>query len=491
MPLSTFHRWTVNTLQIAKARWRALSLSAKFMVVAIVPIGCNLLILGGWVSSKVAEGIIQQNAADTALYFDSFVEPLIQDLASSSDLAPPSIAALQSVLTTKPLTDRISNFKIWNRDGRIIFSTQSGLIGKVFPPTPTLLAALNGRVMSEYDDLTDDENAPDRHHGNTLLEIYIPLHVTGTGRVIAVAEVYEIADQLRRDLAHVRMQTWAIVSALSAAMMAMLLGIVMQGSKTIGQQREALRLQITELSRLLHEVTTLRGEVDSAHQRAAESTERFIRRVGSDLHDGPAQHIGVALLHIEDLHQLVTHAGANAQPANDAIEKLDDLLSTCLDEIRAIAVGLAPPELEKLAADEALQLAARNHEWRTGTPVATSIGKLPDSIPPLLKIALYRFVQEGLNNAYNHAEGIDQSLRATCEGGALVVEVSDGGPGIQPADGQEHRPKLGLSIMRDRIESLGGTFEIETAPGAGTRVMARFNLETGGSPDGVHSHRSH
>jgi signal transduction histidine kinase len=88
------------------------------------------------------------------------------------------------------------------------------------------------------------------------------------------------------------------------------------------------------------------------------------------------------------------------------------------------------------------------------------------------KISIYRFVQEGLNNAYRHGRGKDQAVRAGMENGRLVVEVSDGGPGFGPPRAEG----LGLAGLRERVESIGGQFETRTGP-QGTRLMISLSVE--------------
>jgi len=122
-----------------------------------------------------------------------------------------------------------------------------------------------------------------------------------------------------------------------------------------------------------------------------------------------------------------------------------------------------------------LELVIRQHEQRTGTTVNATIGALPVSLSPLHKVCIYRFVQEGLNNAYRHAGGAGQAVHVDISNEELFVEVSDTGPGFSPlsigsGDG------LGLAGLRDRVESLGGKFSLESKVGAGAKVRASFRV---------------
>lgn len=99
-------------------------------------------------------------------------------------------------------------------------------------------------------------------------------------------------------------------------------------------------------------------------------------------------------------------------------------------------------------------------------------------MPQLIKICLYRFVQESLNNAYRHAQGKGQRIDAKLDGDRIVVEVADSGPGLDSTR-TSTSGGLGLSIMRDRIESLGGTLMITSSVDSGTRLSAQLSLTEG------------
>jgi signal transduction histidine kinase len=144
-----------------------------------------------------------------------------------------------------------------------------------------------------------------------------------------------------------------------------------------------------------------------------------------------------------------------------------------------LSKGLALPELEALAFEDAIELAIAKHERRSGTSVSVRFPKKLPAVPCSVKTCAYRFVQEGLNNAFRHAGGAGQSVDASWDGARLEIEVSDKGPGIaaiDKANGASSKSGLGLSGMRDRIESIGGTMLVHTAAGGGTRLRASFML---------------
>jgi signal transduction histidine kinase len=105
-------------------------------------------------------------------------------------------------------------------------------------------------------------------------------------------------------------------------------------------------------------------------------------------------------------------------------------------------------------------------------------------VPLPLKVTLFRLLQEALSNAYRHGEGKAQKVLVqpmTNSLKRLHVEISDEGPGFVLVQSGKAQPSkeghLGLVGMRERVESLGGTFQVESAPGRGTKVMAQLPLE--------------
>jgi signal transduction histidine kinase len=261
------------------------------------------------------------------------------------------------------------------------------------------------------------------------------------------------------------------------AMLALQIIIVGKGSRTITQQRSSLRERIADLSRLLGENDTLRQRANDANRRVAEMNERDLRRIGADLHDGPVQLLGMAVLRLDSLSDIVSAADkAVVEEAREDLEVLSDALRDSLEEIRNISAGLAPPDIETLSLGSALQLAARRHERRTGNPVLRNIKDLPACLPLSLKTCLYRFAQEGLANAFRHANGDGQAIAAKYSADELEVSVSDTGPGLEARHAINERQGQGLIGLRDRVESLGGEFSIRSQPGAGTCLTARFRL---------------
>ena len=191
--------------------------------------------------------------------------------------------------------------------------------------------------------------------------------------------------------------------------------------------------------------------------------------------------MGLSLLYYDFLKP-----GGTANPAtlDERFETVRGLMQDALSDIRNISADIAPPHLERLSPVEAMELAIRNHEKRTGVAVVNKIDQLAFDLPVSLKTCIYRFVQEGLNNAFRHAEGATTTVLARLERDALTIEVSDCGAGFVPGNslppsGLGLAPSgLGLAGLRDRIEACDGQLDILSILGQGTRLIATFIPET-------------
>jgi signal transduction histidine kinase len=281
-----------------------------------------------------------------------------------------------------------------------------------------------------------------------------------------VAEFYEVATQLKSDLARARLASWATVALVMLVIGASLFAIVLRGSRTIDRQLAAL----TELSA---RNVALRLRVQGAAARFAAMNDQTLRRIGADLHDGPAQQMGFAALRLDALRQAVgTDRGT-------AVDEVARAVKDAISEIRTISRGLSLPDIDRRSLPELVQRLAEAHKARTGVDVAVSC-RIPPGIelPEAAKICIYRFVQEGLNNGWHHAEGKEQSVDLMIEGDDLRLVVADRGPGFAapPPGAGADGTTLGLAGLGDRVESLGGQLLARNRAGGGAELVMTLDL---------------
>jgi signal transduction histidine kinase len=451
------------------------SLAQQFLLVAFAVMVVGMLAMGVLVSKTVERSVAEVNAASAALYINNFIAPHLQELASSDKLSEQGIQNLRRALAKSAVVEHVTSVKIWKRDGLIVYSSEPALIGRTFPLNPNPRKAWSGAVATEFDDLFHEEDATDRATGLPLLEIFAPVRDSEHGNVIAVVEFHERGEALEAELAEAEWRIWISTAFITLVMTGVLFSIVAKGSRTIDEQRAALTERVAQLSELLHQNCVLRSRVERAARKATEDNERLIRRLGYDLHDGIAQLIGLALLRLDRVQ--------GAEKDRDNLTKIQRALEDAINDIRNVCRGLLLPEIQECSLRDALNFMIRHHERSTSTMVTCGFGDLPEESPKFVKIALCRFVQEALNNAFKHAGGQGQKVSATWDSKTIIIEVADDGPGMSAADEKSSEGGFGLTGLRDRLESIGGELIIDTAPGAGTRIVASIP-STFGASDG-------
>jgi len=227
-------------------------------------------------------------------------------------------------------------------------------------------------------------------------------------------------------------------------------------------QAYARQKAITEQNIRLHEQA----------QQLAVLEER--QRIARELHDSVSQ----ALYGI-GLGARTAHALLDRDP-DKAVEPVEYILSLAeggLAEMRALILELRPDSLEREGLVSAMSKQAAALHARHGLEVETVLGEEPD-LALEIKEALYRIAQEALNNTIKHAQASRVVIRLQEDSGEIVLSVQDDGVGFDPQD--EYPGHMGLHTMRERVERLGGTLHIESAPGQGTRT--RVTLSPSGDP---------
>lgn len=448
-------------------------LARRYLLVSLV-----FVVIGGGVVAFALGQLIESSAINrttsvTALYADSFLAPELQSLATSTELSQSEIASLQHLLSDSPLAQKVVSFRVWSTDGRILYSPVPELIGRQFDMSGDRREAAQGAVIGDISDLGDPENAYERQRWNRLIEIYLPVRAIGSSRIIAVAEFYQLPDELEAEVSKDRLITWGLVAGATFLAYLALVRVVRQGSETILRQEGELRRQVSELSTLLDRNARLSDRIRHAAARTTALTELERRRIGSDLHDGPSQTLAFAMLRLDAVEGRLEAAG---QAGGADLGAVRGALQEALADMRTIAAGLRAPELERAEPAEIVRRAVADHERRTDNQVTVDVTGLPSYAPLATKIALYRILSEALSNAARHGGGVAVAVRAAeTDDGFLEIEVRDAGPGFDPGQrpGAGH---LGLAGMRERAELLGGRFELESRPGAGTKVRAILPL---------------
>jgi signal transduction histidine kinase len=212
------------------------------------------------------------------------------------------------------------------------------------------------------------------------------------------------------------------------------------------------------------------AELERRHQAAAlersrmrviEAADAERRRVGRDLHDGAQQR----LMAVGNLLRAAERKLGDEHEAAGVLRLAHDELGEAHAELRDLARGLHPVALSERGLRSAIESLTAACEM----PVTLEVRA--DELPEHIELAAYFIISEALTNASKHAAASAVRILIAREDDALALEIADDGPG-----GADAAAGTGLRGLADRIDALGGRFEVDSPPGAGTRLRARLPL---------------
>ncbi len=222
---------------------------------------------------------------------------------------------------------------------------------------------------------------------------------------------------------------------------------------------------------LLDGLATDRARLRDLASRVIRAGDEERSHIARELHDSTAQSLAALLLELS----LVMREAHDAE-GTQRLERIRRIAADVLDEVRMLAHTVHPRVLDDLGLGAALQHLSRESEARASVRVEVVVEDSAAEIGREVSSVLYRVAQEALNNAVKHANATTVLLRAGVNAHVARLEVSDDGVGFRPEDAESRRPGMGLFTMRERMALVDGTLEVESAPGRGTRVIARVPL---------------
>jgi len=227
--------------------------------------------------------------------------------------------------------------------------------------------------------------------------------------------------------------------------------------------------------------------IDNAHLHAqAEeiATARERLRIAHEMHDGLAQVLGYVNTKVQAAKQYLKRG--KADEASQQLEELAVSAREAYSDVRESIVGLRTlPGRDRTLADV---LAEFLQQWKDQSGVDTELTIESDlRLQTSVELQIVRIIQESLTNVRKHARATKARVDVHRSEGTLLVSISDNGAGFNPeGTARGDFPKFGLTTMRERASSIGGSLDIASAPGGGTTVRFVMPLY---SPDDAHPHR--
>ncbi|HLG72829.1 MAG TPA: GAF domain-containing protein [Chloroflexota bacterium] len=226
-----------------------------------------------------------------------------------------------------------------------------------------------------------------------------------------------------------------------------------------------------ENARLFEDLAAHQKRLEELSRRLVDLQEYERRAIALELHDEVGQGLTAARLLLQ---------AARREPDRKVREgRLDEACATLdesISQVRGLSLDLRPPMLERFGLAPALEGYFERYTARTGIQVEFAHAGLKARPSPGLAMAMYRIVQEALTNVARHAHTDRVEVGIWSTDRQVWVHVADEGAGFDPALLDEE-PSTGLTGMQERAELLGGELTIDSAPGSGTRLLARLPLQ--------------
>ena len=207
---------------------------------------------------------------------------------------------------------------------------------------------------------------------------------------------------------------------------------------------------------------------------AVRAAENERQRIARELHDDTAQRLAGLMLMLK-----VAGTTEDAKEREERIDRVREEIGAAADAVRRIARGLRPPVLDEVGLTVALESLVRSLGQTHGLEIDLAMERPVKRLGADSELAMYRIVQEALSNAIRHSGASRVAVSLHAEDHILRAEVEDDGRWFATERPfSDEGQGLGLVGMRERARHAGGTLEIDSAPGSGTRV--RVTLPCGG-----------
>jgi signal transduction histidine kinase len=405
-----------------------------------------------FVSREVSQDVALRHAKSRGITFAQVVGgPLVDRGVRTGEQA--SLKEFSRVMRNRLRDKSMVHIKVWDRAGQVIWSDEAALRGKVFhleAPVQRLFAT--GGAVARMSNLEKEENAGDGDGDGShapLLEVYAATRdVEGTPIIV---ESYWAADMIDDDARAVMLR----IAGLPIGALLLFSLVVLPLAWTLARR-----------------VDRAQAESRRSLQHALSASDLERRRIARDLHDGIMQDVSGA-------GYALSAASSSLPPGADTPRRLIDEVSGLVrhvgESLRALLADIYPAnlardglavaveELGRRAADQGVEVEVKIDE--------ESLAGVPLEVSQLC----YRVIREGLRNVLRHAHASHAQVHATAQNGEVFIAVADNGRGFQQRESTEGH--LGLRLLEDTLQDLGGSLAIDSGVDGGTILSAAFPVE--------------
>lgn len=233
------------------------------------------------------------------------------------------------------------------------------------------------------------------------------------------------------------------------------------------------------------EVAEARTQLKELSARLVQAQEEERRSLSRELHDEVGQALSAVLIELRNLSTGLTVR--SEEQSRRHVETIKSLVENTVGVVRNMALLLRPSMLDDLGLIPALKWQARESSKSTSMDVTVTAELDSDELPDEYKTCIYRVVQEALHNCARHSHAASVRIRVEQEPGRLLLNIQDDGRGFDVL----HTKGLGLLGIQERVTRLGGTCQIHSRPGSGTRLSVELPFAAGNRSAWIRETDSH
>lgn len=396
---------------------------------------------------------IREARAVTAIIARSVVEPMLEERPEVLTGDRDALAWFDERIRARVIGDKksIVSVKIWDADGRIVYSDHRALLGQRFPlgdDEKELLVLGGAEAQAEVSNLAEPENMYERDEGK-LLEVYLKIRAPNGDPLLF--ETY---------------RRFSAISAVSANVLGKFLPIFLLSLLVLALVQAPLAWS------MVRRLRESQREREQLLVSAISASDRERRRIASEVHDGPVQELAGLSFAL---------AGAADRAEQEEVRQNLNVAAAktrgVMRQLRGLLVGIHPPSLHASGLTAALSdlLAPL-----AGKGVATTL--TADRLPPIeheIEALLFRAAQEALRNVVEHSGAASVVVTVAVADRAAHLEVRDDGRGFDAAEHERRRAEghIGLDILRDLVTHAGGSMRIDSPEARGTRLAIVVPLQ--------------
>jgi two-component system sensor histidine kinase UhpB len=424
------------------------------------------------------------------------IERVLRDAMITRDLGQ-----IKNMFQTLTDLEDVKNIFLMNKLGEIIVHSRNEDIGRKLDmgdPTCQICHRETTEILNKTIILASDEGGKIFRNVNPVLnrEACHGCH-NPSERVIGVLvtdfSLASIEDQLegelRKNILFLGLFILISISVISFTVNHLVISKVEQfveAARRFGQGDLTRKITFRaddELQRLAESFNRMAGELKKKMKQEKKYISQIIdaqenerRRISRELHD----ELGQALTAIKyNLEMIERNLPENLSEGKERLKEAETLSTQILGQLRQLSHDLRPPMLDDLGLLPTLRWYIENYGKRWNIKTHYEATGFRGKLNPELETALYRVIQEALNNVAKHASADDVHIHLSCTDFAVMLTVTDNGIGFDPRKvlgSNIQKREVGIKGMQERVFSLGGRIDIRSRPGGGTRITIEIPL---------------